>query len=156
MNGSGGAHGENAQHGHGLDGYPGEEGTYSYTQQEYCWGTCYDGTACEGEPIGIMNCSECLAESGRVWKPNKDVKCFNTTSPTDLCLDYCPQCCDGVNNNDGDGNIDYPADTECTCGLDPSESEPAPPVPELATIVLFGVGLLALVGYVGYRKKKEE
>jgi hypothetical protein len=28
------------------------------------------------------------------------------------------------------------------------------PYPELSTFVLFGVGLLALVGYVGYRKKK--
>jgi hypothetical protein len=27
------------------------------------------------------------------------------------------------------------------------------PVLELATFVLFGVGLLALVGYVGYRKR---
>ena len=33
-------------------------------------------------------------------------------------------------------------------------SSPDYPVPELSTFLLFGVGLLALVGYVGYRKRR--
>ena len=39
----------------------------------------------------------------------------------------------------------------------PFETTPPPcaPIPEAATIVLFGVGLLTLAGYVGLRKRKK-
>jgi LPXTG-motif cell wall-anchored protein len=38
----------------------------------------------------------------------------------------------------------------------PFRTSPSPcaPVPELPTVVLFSVGLVALAGYVGLRKKK--
>jgi hypothetical protein len=32
--------------------------------------------------------------------------------------------------------------------------DPIPPIPELSTIVLLGIGLLTLVGYVGVRREK--
>jgi hypothetical protein len=35
-----------------------------------------------------------------------------------------------------------------------SYTEPGPPIPEMATVLLFSTGLLVLVGYLGYRKKK--
>jgi hypothetical protein len=35
-----------------------------------------------------------------------------------------------------------------------NENEAGYPYPELSTVVLMAVGLLALIGYVGYRKKK--
>jgi len=39
-----------------------------------------------------------------------------------------PQCSDGL-DNDGDGLIDFPADTDCTSLADNSEATPAPPAP---------------------------
>ncbi|CAD6493715.1 MAG: hypothetical protein LAKADJCE_00566 [Candidatus Argoarchaeum ethanivorans] len=45
-------------------------------------------------------------------------------------------------------------DPECTACLDPSETEPLPPVPELPTIVLFSAALIALAGYIGLRRQK--
>ncbi|CAD6492867.1 MAG: hypothetical protein EMLJLAPB_00390 [Candidatus Argoarchaeum ethanivorans] len=57
-------------------------------------------------------------------------------------------------DNDGDGKTDYPADPECTACLDPSETKPLPHVPELPTIVLFSAGLIALAGYIGLRRQK--
>jgi hypothetical protein len=71
----------------------------------------------------------------------------------DLCLNWCPQCCNDINDDDDDEDIDFPADNECTCGLDPSESEPMAPIPELPTIALFSLGLLVLTGYILLRKR---
>ena len=118
-----------------------------------CLGTCYEGTACGGTIIAEnMNCSTCLAEAGRVWAPNKDTACFNDT-PFDLCLDWCPECCDCLDNDD-DTDIDYPADEQCTCGLDPDETTPLDPIPELATFALIGVGLMLVVGLMRFGRKK--
>ena len=39
-----------------------------------------------------------------------------------------PQCDDGL-DNDGDGDIDFPADTDCSSAADNSEATPAPPAP---------------------------
>ena len=128
---------------------------YENTANE-CLGNCYEGTVCEGTLImENAKCSVCLSEAGRSWKPNKDANCFGATEPSDLCLDYCPQCCDRE-DNDVDEKIDYPNDPECTCGLDPSEVAPAPPVPELASVILLGCGLLMLAGYVGLRRRRRE
>lgn len=126
-----------------------------------CLGDCYRFDNCSGDVLQSgVNCSYCTGRGqlNAHWKPNASVNCFNTTTPSDLCLGYCPECCDGKDNGpDPDENIDYPDDLECTCGLDPSESEPQPPIPELSTILLFSVGLLALVGYfVLVRRKKKE
>jgi hypothetical protein len=40
------------------------------------------------------------------------------------------------------------------CNVTSPQGSPPYPIPELATAVLFGAGLLALVGYVGYRKRR--
>jgi LPXTG-motif cell wall-anchored protein len=40
-----------------------------------------------------------------------------------------------------------------TVPLDPSEASPAAPILEFPTIVLFGVGLLTLTGYVLWKKR---
>jgi hypothetical protein len=47
-------------------------------------------------------------------------------------------------DNDGDGEIDWPDDSQCTCALDPSETRELPPVPELHTFALIGVGMITL------------
>ena len=112
--------------------------------QPQCLGTCYVGT-CDGElvgEVGKMNCSECLKETGRVWHPNMDAACFGDMTPSDLCLDWCPECCDG---DDDDTDTDYPADGDCRCGLDPSEAVPMNPIPELPTFLLTSLGILSLV-----------
>jgi C1A family cysteine protease len=119
-----------------------------------CLGDCYAGSDCTGDLIATnVPCYQCLSEYGRYWKPNRDDACFNDVEPFDLCLNYCPQCCNGFDDDDQDAAIDYPDDDDCTCGLDPSEVEELPPVPELPTILLFSVGLLVLAGYAMVRRK---
>ena len=86
---------------------------------------------------------DCI-DAGNCWQPNKDAACFDCDAPSDLSLNYCPQCCNGT-DDDGDGATDYPADKQCTCGLDPSEAEPLLPIPEASSIVLVGIGLLGLI-----------
>jgi len=118
-----------------------------------CLGNCYSGSGCTGEPIATnVPCYECIGKSGEYWKPNNDDNCFNGEEPSDLCLNYCPQCCNGL-DDDSDGKTDYPNDINCTCGLDPSEATKLPPVPELPTILLFSIGLLMLAGYVIVRRR---
>jgi hypothetical protein len=125
-------------------------------QTTTCAGDCYEGTVCEGTLImENVNCLVCLTETGRSWKPKKSSNCFGSTAPFDLCLTYCPQCCDGIENEDSLDGIDYLGDPDCTCGLDPSEAAPAPPVPERPTIILFLIGLLALAGYAVLSRQKE-
>jgi len=72
-----------------------------------CLGTCCNDSECNDPYATDMTCAECIA-LGKYWHPNKDTACFNDT-PFDLCLDWCPECCDCL-DNDGDTNIDYPAD----------------------------------------------
>lgn len=124
------------------------DGTFTCTSGEppQCLGTCYVGT-CDGELVGEtgkMNCSECLKETGRVWKPNIDTVCFGNTTPSDLYLDWCPDCSNS-DDDDGDDATDYPADGNCTCGLDPSEAVPMNPIPELSTFLLTSLGILSIV-----------
>jgi hypothetical protein len=108
-----------------------------------CRGTCCCDSNCT-EPYALnMTCKECVICGNKYWKPNKDEACFNDVEPYDLCLNWCPQCCNGA-DDDCDGFTDFPCDQNCTCGLDPSEVEKLPPVPEASTIVLMGVGLLAM------------
>jgi len=117
-----------------------------------CLGSCYDNDTCSANLIGTdMNCSACT-NAGYYWHPNKDSDCFADQTPWDMCMDWCPECCDSV-DNDADGGTDYPADGQCTCGLDPSETDPACPVPELATFTLVGIGLMMFAG-VMYRRKE--
>ena len=81
---------------------------------EMCLGDCYSGSVCTGESIAInISCSECIVELGGHWKPNKDSACFDGDSTSDLCLNYCPQCCNGA-DDEPDGTTDYPNDTQCT------------------------------------------
>ena len=124
--------------------------------RDECRGRCYEDSGCEGALIeGNMTCSVCTDHVGGYWEPYENEDCFNTSSYA-LCLNYCVQCCDGMDNEPApDGAIDYPADGECTCGLDPSESEELPPIPELSTFVLLSFGLLALAVLIWKRRKKE-
>jgi len=109
-----------------------------------CLGTCCNDSGCSDQYATDMTCADCIA-LGKYWHPNKDTACFGDTVPSDPCLDWCPECCDCA-NNDTDSDTDYPADEQCTCGLDPSETTPLDPIPELATFALIGVGLMLVVG----------
>ena len=120
--------------------------------EQDCLGTCCNDTSCTDSFATNVNCSSCTA-AGKYWQPNKDTACFNATTPSDLCLSYCPECCDGK-DNDTDTYIDYPADAQCTCGLDPSETTASPPIPEASTIVLMGVGLIAMSVILLVRRRK--
>ncbi|MBN1455053.1 MAG: hypothetical protein JW945_02210 [Methanomicrobia archaeon] len=126
-----------------------KNGTFTCGELQQCLGTCCNNTACTEVYAYNMPCQECLDLNNKYWKPNKDSACFNGDPMSDLCLKWCPQCCNGADDEPTpDGKIDFSADKQCTCGLDPSEAYPAAPVPELPTIALFGIGLLALTGYV--------
>jgi hypothetical protein len=127
-------------------------GTFKCADLQQCLGTCCNDAACSEPYATDMTCKECLDLENKYWHPNKDAACFDGASMPDLYLNYCPDCTDGVDNDD-DGNTDFPSDVECTCGLDPSEVDPLPPIPELPTILLFSMGLLVLTGYVAVRKK---
>lgn len=113
---------------------------------EPCLGSCYADPNCTEIVAENISCCECVA-SGFYWHPNLDESCFGNNTPEDLCLDWCPECVD-CEDNDNDSLEDYPLDPECTCGLDPSERAPLPPIPEAGTIILTGLGLGGLL--VGY------
>jgi hypothetical protein len=132
----------------------GDNMIYQIDVGRLCLGTCCYEDSCANPIPGMKNitCKECI-DTGNYWTPNKYTACFANEEPFDLCLNWCPECCDGE-DNDYDGKIDFPADLECTCGLDPNETEPLPPIPELSTIMFFSVGLLVLTGYVVLRRKK--
>ena len=131
-------------------------GTTVSAQPAECHGSCYGGTdsECHRDTIATnVNCSDCVYDLVGYWKPdNGSSDCFNRT-PHDLCINYCVECCNGT-DDDVDGQIDFPNDTDCTCGLDPSESEKLPPIPELSTFLLMGIGLLALAGYFVQKKRR--
>ncbi len=117
-----------------------------------CLGTCCNDAECSATVDADVTCKACI-DAGNYWKPNKDAACFNCDAPSDLCLSYCPQCCNGT-DDDGDGATDYPADKQCTCGLDPSEAEPLLPIPEASSIVLVGIGLLGLIVMIRWQRKE--
>jgi len=81
---------------------------------------------------------------GGYWKLYQSYACFNGYDHKDLCLDYCPACCDGE-ENDGDGYVNL-TDYDCTCGLDSSEEQPMPPIPEILTLALVCVGIAIAYG----------
>ena len=111
--------------------------------QPPCLGTCYNNSTCTDLFAENVSCKECT-EAGKYWHPNKDEACFGDMTPSDLYLDWCPECCDG-DNDDTDDDIDYPADEECTCGLDPSEVAALNPIPERSTFLLTSLGILGMV-----------
>ena len=115
--------------------------------QPQCLGTCCNDSGCTDPFAENVPCSGCIA-AGKYWHPNKDAACFDDHTPFDLCLDFCPECCNAT-DDDSDGNVDYPADTNCTCGLDLDEETknpvgPDPIVPELPTLALAGIGILGI------------
>lgn len=114
-----------------------------------CLGTCCSDENCTQRNMENVTCRDCI-EIGKHWKPNKDAACFDGEAPFDLCLNWCPQCCDGIENDAIPDGIDL-RDPECTCGLDPSEAEKLPPVPEVPTCILVCIGLLALLLLVRMR-----
>ncbi len=117
---------------------------FNYTvQKPVCLGTCCNDSQCSEVYATEMNCSECV-QMGNYWKPHKNSACFGSDQPYDMYLSYCPQCTNGT-DDDNDSSADYPLDKECTCGLDPSEEEPLPPVPELPTMILISVGSMILI-----------
>jgi hypothetical protein len=119
-----------------------------------CLGTCCNDSSCSDAYRFNVTCHYCIGlEEEKYWKPNRDSACFDEYPTADLCLSYCPECCNGIDDADEDTDIDFPSDLECTCGLDPSEASPAAPIPELPPIVLFCMGLLTLTGYVLWKKR---
>ena len=121
-------------------------------EPEQCLGMCYEGTVCDGTPIGKMNCSACLAMAGTSWLNDPcpvsacgctcDSMCWNES------IGGCPECCDGV-DNDGVNGTDWPADPQCGCCIDGNETDgtdscPDPCVPELPTLALAGIGILGI------------
>lgn len=115
--------------------------------QPQCLGTCCNDSECTDPFAENVPCSGCIA-AGKYWHPNKDAACFDDHTPFDLCLDFCPECCNAT-DDDGDGNVDYPDDINCTCGLDLDEGTknpvgPDPIVPELPTLALAGIGILGI------------
>jgi len=129
-----------------------ENGTFTCGALQPCLGTCCNDSSCSDTYATDMTCKGCT-DLSKYWKPNKDSACFDGNSTSDLCLDYCPHCGDSV-DNDYDGSIDYPSDGGCTCGLDPSEVDPLPPIPEASSLILLSIGLCALVLLVRLQRKK--
>jgi hypothetical protein len=142
---------------------------------EECLGNCTNNDDCSGTPVYTdVNCTFCLDRTGNwSWDPTTDCGKTPWHCNASACVNHyvddpdgtgqivgtglfdCPQCAD-ESDNDADGKIDC-ADPECLCCCDDTEnsSDPEHCVPELATVVLFGVGLLTLAGYVhrGRRRK---
>ena len=121
-------------------------GTFTCTDgAQPCLGTCCNDSECTDPYAENVPCKDCI-EAGKYWHPNKDTACFNDVeNPPDLCLTSCPECCDGVDNADTDTDVDYPADKQCPCGLSPSEDMGGPPIPELPTLALAGIGILGAI-----------
>ena len=109
-----------------------------------CLGDCCYDPECQELIESNVSCYVCVNELDGYWKPYPTEACFNGYEPFDLCLRWCPECCNGI-DDDSDGAVDFPSDPECTCGLDPSEEEPAPPIPELLTLALVGVGVAGVL-----------
>jgi hypothetical protein len=132
--------------------YPTVNGTVTCEEpdDDDCLGMCYEGTVCEGTPIGKMNCSTCLAMAGTSWLNDPcPVSASGCTCPS-MCWTECPECCDGIDNDPTpDGLVDWPADPKCGCCIDENETDgtvPCPPpcVPELPTLALAGIGILGI------------
>ena len=141
---------------------------------EECLGNCTNNDDCSGTPVYTdVNCTFCLNRTGNwSWDPTTDCDKAPWHCNASACVNHyvddpdgtgqivgtglfdCPQCAD-ESDNDADGKIDC-ADPECLCCCDDTEdsSDPADCVPELATVVLFGTGLLMLVGYVHLRRRR--
>jgi hypothetical protein len=119
-----------------------------------CLGDCYLELDCEGDITAQgIPCWECIGQLGESWKPTTDCGC-DLTCPEGACYNFCPECCDGF-DNDGDGTIDCPYDEGCACCCDFTEgdNDSTPCVPEMPSIVLISVGLLMLAGYARVRRK---
>jgi hypothetical protein len=119
-----------------------------------CLGDCYSEPDCGGDVTATdIPCWECIGILGDSWKPTTDCGC-DLTCPDDACYNFCPECCDG-SDNDGDGTIDCPYDEECACCCDFTEgdNDSTPCVPELPSVVLISVGLMMLAGYVRMRRE---
>jgi len=124
----------------------GDDGTFTCgAGAQPCLGTCCNDSECTDPFAENIPCKDCI-EAGKYWHPNKDTACFNDVeNPPDLYLTSCPECCDGVDNADTDTDVDYPADKQCPCGLSPSEDTGGPPIPELPTLALAGIGILGAI-----------
>ena len=126
------------------------DGTFTCGEpfESECLGTCCNDSNCTELWMENVSCSTCI-DADKYWHPNKDTACFDSYEPFDLCIDWCPECCDG-DDNDGDGAIDYSADSNCTCGLDLNETTknpvgPDPILPELPTLALASIGILGAI-----------
>jgi hypothetical protein len=116
--------------------------------REMCLGDCYNDT---GAMIASdVSCYDCIGiGTGVLWENYEfDSPCSPGTTVPRRSYDYCPECCDGINNSDGDNLVDWPADPECACCLDETEDGdegcPVECVPELPTLALAGIGILGI------------
>jgi hypothetical protein len=113
-----------------------------------CLGDCYNATTYELIEYDVP-CYECLEELDRLWEnhPCPVGDCGCTCPP--LFHDLCPECCDGIDNDDPkDGIADWPNDPKCACCIDQTETVDdgcsTPCVPELPTLALAGIGILGI------------
>lgn len=103
--------------------------------------------------IGIYNGATFIPAENYSWdNPQKGLTTF------ELCTNFTISEGDylafQIYNNDSSGTPgNVLTINPCDTVVRSPPTDPGFPVPELATIVLFGVGLLALVGYIQYRKR---
>jgi hypothetical protein len=113
-----------------------------------CLGDCYDAA---GKQIASdVPCYECIGVgTGVSWENYEfDSPCSPGTTVPRRPYAYCPECCDGIDNGEGDTLVDWPADPGCACCLDETEDVdegcPVECVPELPTLALAGLGILGI------------
>jgi len=113
-----------------------------------CLGDCYD--AAGTQIASNVPCYDCIGiGTGVSWENYEfDSPCSPGTTVPRRPYDYCPECCDGIDNGEGDTLVDWPADPECACCLDETEDVdegcPVECVPELPTLALAGIGILGI------------
>ena len=129
--------------------HPTINGTFTCGTTLPCLGDCYNAT-------GVMiasdiQCYECIGiEDNMTWENYEfDSPCSPNTTVPRRSYDYCPECCDGIDNGEGDTFVDWPNDPGCSCCLDETEDEdegcPGSCVPELLTFVFVGLGIFSIV-----------
>ena len=113
-----------------------------------CLGDCYNAT---GALIASdVPCYDCIGiGTGVSWENYEfDSPCSPGTTVPRRPYDYCPECCDGIDNGEGDLLVDWPYDPGCACCLDETEAVdegcPVECVPELPTLALAGIGILGI------------
>jgi len=117
--------------------------------QPPCLGDCYNDTgALVSSNVSCYACLDSTNPNGTWENYEFDSPCAPGTTVPRRSYDHCPQCCDGIDNDD-DTRTDWSADPECACCLDETEDVdegcPGECVPELPTLALAGIGILGAI-----------